>query len=418
MRARSKKTEETAWRLKSPRKFELHFFFWFFVLFGASWGASFGWAERMDDCCKSTLDKRSYTFIPLVISICLFLWTFYDIISKYNRVAGFVKILVEFRGLVDTVFDNASNPTHASGSVMVFTVTGGSEIVLEYADSMREVLLSLLSAVLLLLWENMEWDTGHTDTPRAIVLQVLNPETSGGASTQLVQKFDRAIEDPLNDETFACIMLDVMTERIKNMGMCASKQGPSFSAVQFVYNVDAVVRGIGALKGAVRLFPYEQNFKPWWWITLPIMFIGVVFPFLIPPAFYATMGKNILYIGPVIFVFITGPVLINIFLWDPFLHPSTAHMDTMIAAFDAIVSRSQYKYDLRFATQSLTSPLQNPPAGGGTTKQVAALAHQVEVMRDTLTGLTRVTKMGPDFFSAAVRKFMPQTRYYDAGHQK
>jgi hypothetical protein len=141
------------------------------------------------------------------------------------------------------------------------------------------------------------------------------------------------------DGSFSVLMMTLVMYRISEMS----------KALMFG-NTSLIITNITHIKEEIDMFTENPlGFANDWWIMWPVMFIGIVFPFLIPPIFFSTMADDILYIGPVLFFFIGSPVLINIVLGDPLRWPSDIHMQQIYTKIRMFTFKIYSKYKDKFS---------------------------------------------------------------------
>ena len=305
-------------KLKNSHSFGIRFFPIWIILFGASWGASYGWQQYMQDCCSSSVGKNSYTFIAWVISFCIFLWTLISIYSKLSRVRALNSIVNYYTRIADEILLYSANAITAQSSVLkFFWKNNQTEYILEHYKALAELLLALTSSLMLFIYESTSSNKLQGDEAMIIVNHITLSQTLD--VYMLRDMFSDEIAKPTiaaGDTSFSILMLTLVTDRIQGMA------GSSMFT-----DINILLSQIAHLKDEIEM--YNENpldFANEDWIMWPIMFIGFVFPFLIPPIFYSTMSSDILYIGPVIFFFIGSPIIINLVLGDPVRWPSNLHM--------------------------------------------------------------------------------------------
>jgi hypothetical protein len=348
-------------KLPAAHNFAFRFVPLWIVLFGASWGASYGWMKYMEGCCSATIDKQSFTYLEWVISSVIFLWTTLALASKLYRMSMLTQIVNSYMRLADSIFINSNDAVVASNSILVFTIDNktASELtpkqyIIDFPDALAETMMSLLCAVILLLYElvyNMR-DTTQADE----ISKVFIKDQFTDQGNLIYYLFTLELKEQklsAGERSYSNVLLQVIKERIVSMGtQCVNFDKPPNATLpppQMLLNTQVILTDTATLIEKINnYYDYPLMMSEEWWISIPIMFIGLVFPFLIPPVFYATMGSHILFIGPVIFFFIGSPVLVNILLGDPVKWPSNLHMQKVYDQLFFLSRKVQFQYKQKF----------------------------------------------------------------------
>ena len=162
-----------------------------------------------------------------------------------------------------------------------------------------------------------------------------------GEASQILDEFlKHARANPQAPRTLVGAMLDAVSLSVIGMGRRCRAVTHSFPYVDPQDAPTAVVPGAmmimaqqstevcvtGLIDAVGDLAMAAQGERLWLGISLPVMVIGVLFPFLIPPIFYSVMGADIVYMGPLLCLIVTGAVLFNICMASPLRSPNTHHM--------------------------------------------------------------------------------------------
>jgi hypothetical protein len=360
-------------KLPAVVNFEVRFFVLFVFLFGASWGVSYGWKHLMDGCCKDTVGKDSLAFMGWVMAIILFVWTFLELFAKIERVKKLSKLLVAFFNVVDVLFQGSNDYEYAKNATLPVVVAGYPRY-LEYYTALGEVLLSILTSAGLLFLEagasdNRITHTEAVDFIQGIYASALSSNRNGGSTTttnispevsHLKSIFETQASLQIKGEaSYSLLMLSIVAERIQFMQTkCENKQFTECAPM--VLNYTLIVGCIIDLKVQMQTFleePVDVAALPW--IKWPMNIIGLLFPFLIPPLFYSTMGSNIFYLGPVLFFFMGGVVLFDICIGNHLRHPTTLYMGPLYLKFNQLGDKMQYLFTKRFQ-HAAAGPHQKP----------------------------------------------------------
>ena len=203
-----------------------------------------------------------------------------------------------------------------------------------------ELLLALTASLMLFIYENTFVRRITSEEALLIVRQIFYLQSNIPIRT-IEDMFQSEISLPTiaaGDGSFSVLMMTLVMYRISEMS----------KALMFG-NTSLIITNITQLKEERDMFTENPlGFANDWWIMWPVMFIGIVFPFLIPPIFFSTMADDILYIGPVLFFFIGSPVLINIVLGDPLRWPSEFHMQQVYTKIRMFTFKIYSKYKDKF----------------------------------------------------------------------
>jgi hypothetical protein len=349
-------------KLPAAHNFAFRFVPLWIVLFGASWGASYGWMKYMEGCCSATIDKQSFTYLEWVISSVIFLWTTLALASKLYRMSMLTQIVNSYMRLADSIFINSNDAVVVSNSILVFTLdnkaageSAQKQYIIDFPDALAETMMSLLCAVILLLYElvyNMRDDPRYVDEISKEFIKNQFME-QGNLIYYLFTLELKEQKLSAGERSYSNVLLQVIKERIVSMGTQCVKLDKNvngtLSTPQMLLNTQVILTDTATLIEKINnYYDYPLMMSEEWWISIPIMFIGLVFPFLIPPVFYATMGSHILFIGPVIFFFIGSPVLVNILLGDPVKWPSNLHMQKVYDQLYFLSKKVQSQYKQKF----------------------------------------------------------------------
>lgn len=328
-------------RLPVSRRFAVTFVPIWVVLFGATWGVSYGWKQYMEGCCSSSVGKHSYTFIAWIISFCIFLWTLISLYVKISRVRAVYRIVNFYMRIVDELVMSATSSSDAVTTGLSFYWKGSQKpYFIEYHKAFVELLLALTASLMLFIYENTFVRRITSEEALLIVRQIFYLQSNIPIRT-IEDMFQSEISLPTiaaGDGSFSVLMMTLVMYRISEMS----------KALMFG-NTSLIITNITQLKEEIDMFTENPlGFANDWWIMWPVMFIGIVFPFLIPPIFFSTMADDILYIGPVLFFFIGSPVLINIVLGDPLRWPSDIHMQQVYTKIRMFTFKIYSKYKDKF----------------------------------------------------------------------
>jgi hypothetical protein len=348
----------TTWKIPIPGSFELRFVVPFLVCFGISIGAGFGWREHMRSCCAGTVGARSYVFIPWVVAFTLVAWTVIEIMLKYQRLGALARVVAQFHGAHDAIYASLMTPQIAAFSVLTFQTNSYAIITLHQAQCVQEMVLALFAALVLALWQatHIPGDSKEADQAAEIVRSILTGGVDGiseaGNGFNIIKAniiVNNFINRTRRDATdFACALLVVMSVRAGMMAdMCTSathyyplpteKATPPTPPVQMLTNGFGLVGKMSSLSNTVReFFAIDEGQRIWPWVSLPVMIMGILYPILIPPIFYSVMGDDIVYIGPVLSIFITGAVLFNVCMADPIKNPNSFHFQPILDRIHAM----------------------------------------------------------------------------------
>jgi len=370
------------WKMPRPRSFELTFFLSFVACLGVSVGAGFGWRSYMEDCCKDTIGTRSYTFIPWLVSFAVFFWTIVDVALKYKRVEQVMRLLTRFMGVYRALYEALVDPQTAAFSAVRVRRTAacaGGMGDLHMQQSVQEMTLSVCAAMVLLLWQSARgYGSLTVEAAEKIVGDIVGLAAGlvvadGGADARgpvaVEENYSLALEFGGNaaylPDDFACTMLAAVKRRATIMGEGCVAVAVPYPPVP--PNTPAPARpsqmltdtGRRSLDGAifsletdVRNYFADANVRyVWRWVSIPIAIMGILLPFFIQPVFYSTMGANIVYIGPVICVIVTGAVLFNVCLADPLASPSTLHYNALLEQVRGIGEWAEGTHSIKFETR-------------------------------------------------------------------
>jgi len=175
-------------RLRSAHSFAIRFLPIWIILFGASWGVSYGWMKYMKGCCSDTIDKQSFTYLEWIMSSVIFLWTILALAAKLYRMRLLVQIINSFMRLADSLFLSSSDAVVAANSGLVFdtiitTAEGPRKVTynLDYHDALSETMLALICSVILLIYELMfsyQLESFVTDLVDDVMVKQANVKTS------------------------------------------------------------------------------------------------------------------------------------------------------------------------------------------------------------------------------------------------
>jgi len=294
----------------------------------------------MEDCCSNSVGKNSYTFIGWIISFCIFLWTLISIYSKLSRVRALNSIVNYYMRISDEILLYSADAVESQNSALKFYwKNNANEQTLDFYKALAELLLALTSSLMLFIYESTSYRELKEEEAKIIVNQITLSQSL--EIYMIKEMFSSEMHLPTigaGDRSFSILMLTLVTDRIQRM-----------STSKMFNDINVLLSDITRLKDEIEMFNENTlDFANEPWIMWPIMFIGFVFPFLIPPIFYSTMSSDIFYIGPVIFFFIGSPILINIMLGDPIKWPSNLHMQHVYYKLNMFGFKTKSKYDDKF----------------------------------------------------------------------
>jgi hypothetical protein len=370
-------SEKKIWTLPPLRNFELVFFLSLTVAFGGSIGASFGWRDFMNGCCKDTIGTRSFVFIPWVVAFTLLTWTLFDIALKLRRIGAVAGAVDRFTSAYQVLYSNLTPWQDAAKSVIVNKTLVGEEFMLHEPEAVREAALALYAALALTLWEVC--DGASESAAMATALRIMAPgvgvvatapggSVTVGAVAQIAEDFRRwRMQNAGSSTPLACVLIEAVLARIVQMGRrCSSAEhtfpymAPADAAkvaggAQMIMSQQVTESSIAALLDSARsLFASERNDRLWKGISVPVMVIGVLFPFLIPPIFYSAMGADIVYMGPLLCLCVTGAVLFNICMANPLHSPNSHHMDHVYMCLEGIAEMVDRNHATRFPVDAIS----------------------------------------------------------------
>lgn len=344
------------WKIPKPGSFELRYVIPFFVCFGVSIGASFGWRNYMEDCCSGTVDGKSYVFIPWVVAFTLIAWTIVEIMLKMKRLAALGRMVAQFHGTHDAIYAALSTPQSAAYSVISFQTSASQEVRLHQPQCVQEMVLCLFAALVLALWQASVGGTHSEALTQEDAVTIVSAVTGQGVaaitgeinvSYQLAKvnvlkaMFSRETAARSDSIDFACTLLRIVSGRASQMSNLAKSsieyypltnmEAPPQPPVQMFTNGVTVEEKLSTLGNTVReFFAIDDGQRLWAGISVPVMIMGILYPILIPPIFYSTMGADIVYIGPVLSIFVTGAVMFNVCMADPIRNPNTLHFGPIL----------------------------------------------------------------------------------------
>ena len=359
------------WQLKRVSRFEIWFFPLFFIGLGASVGVAYGWSTAFDE---TTSVKRDFSFIGFITGLVLFLLTMQDINQNRVRFGRFLKIIARYNTLVDVIFENINEPVNLTSSVIPFS-KNSSVNPIQYLNAMnlvKEALLGALTSMMMLIWQ-LEQSASADDALQEKQIGeiaknvIFNMERD--STGQILAYFDRDLNSGYRDPIFGIILIDIILVRLQKMSTSCiwigDAQQPipqsSTNGFQMIVSYQTVASQIHSLKQDIKELEYQGDIKQWWWFSFAVKAMGLLYAFLIPPAYFAVLGKNIIYVGPFMFMFLGGLVLINICLGDPFLHPTNKQMGHVYVYVHDSANKIQRKFSARFLSESNNNI--TPPSG-------------------------------------------------------
>ena len=355
------------WKLPPLRNFEAVYFLTLIALFGISIGSSFGWRHYMDKCCSGTVGARSYVFIPWVVAFTIVAWTLFDLALKQRRVGAVGMLVARFATAYDILYANLQPPLVTAKSVVNYRKPDGGWRQLHAAACMRGVALALYAALALTLWQVCTDDAALERDAERVADAVMAPGVATVAeyvqnkyydviqSSQIGDDFKYSIKtdgERLKSRALATFMLRQISLRIAMMGRscalavhsypylppteCSQITSASPMFIALTPAESAVARLIEAVN---ELLAECETQRLWRGISIPVAVIGLLFPIFIPPVFYSVMGGDIVYIGPLLCLCVSGAVLYNVCTNNPLRVPSTRHMGPI---YDRIMALAEH----------------------------------------------------------------------------
>jgi hypothetical protein len=305
---------------------------------------------------------------------------------RFNR---FLKIIARYNTLVDVVFENLNEPLNLTASVIQFINprVPGTPQYLNTTTLVKEVLFGILESMMMFIWQVQQKPEKDDEADRIqearmldIAKLVISNNNDRDSTGQIFSHFDRDLNSPYRDQVFGVILLDIILVRLQKMSttclwMADQPVPQGVTNIQMIISYPSVSSQINALKQEIKEFEYQNDIKQWWWFSAAVKIMGVLYAFLIPPAYFAQLGKNIIYVGPFMFMFLGGLVLINICLGDPFLHPTNKQMSYVYIYIHDIAHKIQRKFSARFISEIQTNT--NILTGTTNNKQIAALQQRL-----------------------------------------
>jgi len=386
MKSRSDKQKN--WQLPAVSKFQYYFIPIFLILIGSSVGVSYGWSVALQ---HNVSTKRDFSFVGFIAGLLIVLLTLHDLLYYRQRVNAFLKIIAGFSTLLDVVFYNLADRENTQYTVLVFSKPNEPETYLDARGATREVLVGILMSATMVVWQTVKQKEPNLRNEVGEIVKAQLSIKNRSSTDQFAALFNKELASSYYDQYFGVVLLDIVLERVKKMSTYCiwnSKTAPSPPGGVQMFETDMpIALQATRIKEQIKEFEYMQDFKPLWWVSLPIKVMGILYPFVIPPAYFTVLGADIIFVGPIMFLFVGGLVLINICIGDPFTWPTNLTMGSVYSYLQEMPSKVQHMFATRFPKESV--PLVDiqmppPPAQNGvlTTKQQLMLQQQYEdVMR-------------------------------------
>lgn len=385
---KSRSDRQRNWQLPSVSRFQYYFLPVFFILIGASVGVAYGWSVALQHHVSA---KRDFSFVGFIAGLLIVLLTLYDLLYYRQRVQAFLKIIAGFSTLLDVVFYNLADRENTQFSVLVFTKPNEPPTYLDARGATREVLVGILMSATMVVWQTVKYKEPNLRNEIGEIVKSQLSVKNRSSSDQFIALFNKELASPYYDQYFGVVLLDIVLERIKKMSTYCiwnSKTAPiPQEGIQMFDDAAPIALQVTRIKEQIKEFEYGHDFKPLWWVSLSIKVMGILYPFVIPPAYFTVLGADIIFVGPIMFLFVGGLVLINICIGDPFTWPTNLTMGSVYSYIQEMPLKVQQMFAARFPREAV--PLVDvqmppPPAQPGvlTTKQQQLLQQQYEeVMR-------------------------------------
>jgi hypothetical protein len=266
-------------KLPAAHNFAFRFVPLWIVLFGASWGASYGWMKYMEGCCSATIDKQSFTYLEWVISSVIFLWTTLALASKLYRMSMLTQIVNSYMRLADSIFINSNDAVVVSNSILVFTLdnkaageSAQKQYIIDFPDALAETMMSLLCAVILLLYElvyNMRDDPRYVDEISKEFIKNQFME-QGNLIYYLFTLELKEQKLSAGERSYSNVLLQVIKERIVSMGTQCVKLDKNvngtLSTPQMLLNTQVILTDTATLIEKINnYYDYPLMMSEEWW---------------------------------------------------------------------------------------------------------------------------------------------------------
>lgn len=381
-----------------PRKLLVLFIPLFLAGFGVSWGVSYLWMLHMDSCCIDTVGGRSYTSIAYIIILFLCIWTLKDMYNKAEATKAINRVVMLFSALVDSICTNITDSTITADSFIFYQNESTSDE--KKADSSEMTIDLLVGALLAMVLFFVDAKQRSKKIAGAEAKEVVTATYRDMALTHDMVRdlFMRQSEIHTQNTSFAMLAsLEVMVDYMERPLV---DKPPKVPGISFVKRPDMVKHKIQNMRAKIleSLFAMQVTSRHRW-IQLPITIMGVLCPFLLPPIFYSTMAADILYIGPVLFFFLGGIVILNVFICDPVSFPLDVYSDPIYETIAMSVAQATSKYNSHFNKQSTTSLI---------TRNVSTLSQEElrQIVRLYQTPSTNPEHVSRDLLTAALSMWM------------
>ncbi len=366
-------------------RFEFWFFTFFVIGLGGSVGVAYGWTKAFDT--KDLSAKRDFSFVGSLAALVIILLTLADIHTKRRRLSDFIRIMSNFPSLIDTVFFYLGDQEATQFSVLVLTKPNEQDKVLTMVECTREVLVGILMSATLILWQSVKYKEDQ-DKLRDEAIKIVRIELAKEGrvtNDQFSGQFASALGSIYPDSFFGVALLNVVLDRIKRMSSQCLSIKQNVAPAQMLSDSSALARKVATIKERLDTFEYDYAIRPWWWVPMSVNLMGILYPFVIPPAYYTLLGNDIIFVGPITFFFVGGLVLINICLGDPFSQPTNVQMGHVYAQVQDMPLRTRKLFVKHFITGHTPRDLQPPPVPAtpptGVTKQQQLQLQQSEEAR-------------------------------------
>ena len=387
--------QQKVWQLQPVRNFYLFFFVAFVVGVGGSVGVAYGWSKALH---HEVTGRRDFSFVGFIAALFIMALTIHSILYHRHRLMQFTQIIASFSALVDSVFYNLAEPPMTQNTVLIISKKSG-DVYLDTTEATKEVLVGLLLSVTLIVWQSVKAPHYSIDDLRDKVINLVKAqlEKSHRSNTdQFSSTFARELASIYYDQYFGVVLLDIVLDRIIKMGsVCVALDpeqkfvptAPSDRGVQMFKDTTPIATQVVHIKEQLKQFEFDADFRPWWWVSWSIKLMGILYPFVIPPAYFTVLGADIIYVGPIMFLFVGGLVLIDIFLGDPFYQPTNVQMGYVYGYLQDIPLKARRRYAVRFPPSSIPlisvqtpALLQNMQPGAMVTKQMQQQMQQQQTL--------------------------------------
>lgn len=338
-----------------PRKLLVLFIPLFLVGFGVSWGVSYLWMLHMDNCCKSTIGDKSYASIAYMIIFFISIWTLKDMYNKAETTKAINRVVIIFSGLLNVICSASSDQSLTNGSYIMYQRPDSqSETRADNSEATVDLLVGAVLTIVLFFVDTKQRSHKAASAEAKNIVQETYSEV--GLAHDLVKDLFLQQETKQRPTLTMLVSLELMIDYMERTVTENRAQG-----ISFVKRPDLIKDQIHRMRAKIMDTSFVMKVTSRYrWIQLPITMMGVLCPFLLPPIFYSTMAGDILYVGPVIFFFLGGIVLLNVFICDPVSFPLDVYSDPIYDMITSSVVQAASKYNAHFNKKNMAALIDKP----------------------------------------------------------